>query len=131
MATEAEIKSKASSWVKPKNQIYITLFVFGLIILSLILFFIFPYFQEIKNDSEALLSGKNNLAFLGDQVSEVEKFKNNYESYKPNLEKIDQLYVDPKNPADFFEFLEKTASDCQVKSDISLSVSSSSKPGKK
>lgn len=120
METKTETKDKQIFWLKPKNQIYIISAVFGLIVLSLIMFFVFPYIQEIRKNSEDLVSGRNNLAFLRDQVSEVEKFKSNYETYKPNLEKISQLYVDSKNPADFFEFLEKITSVSQIRSEVSL-----------
>jgi len=120
METKIETKDKKVFWAKPKNQIYIISIVFGLVILFLILVFVFPYVQEIKKNSEDLSSRRNNLSFLEDQVSEVEKFKNNYQIYKPNLEKISQLYVDSKNPAGLFEFLEKTASASQIKSEISL-----------
>ena len=50
----------------------------------------------------------------------MESFQKNYEAYKTNLEKIDGMFVDPKNPVEFIEFLEKVASENKIKSDISL-----------
>src|SRR3989344_2627105 len=81
-----------------KNSIYTATSIFGLVILISILFVIIPLLGEIG------------------------KFKNNYELYKPNFNKIDQLYVDPKNPVDFFKFLEAEASYYKIKSIVSLSA---------
>jgi len=124
---ETETKESQKFWGNLKSQIYIISAVFTIVIIFLILFFAFPYFKEIKQNSEELVSVKNNLASLGDQVSEVEKFEINYVSYRADLEKIDRLYVDSKNPAEFFEFLEKTADECQVAMEVSLAENSSSK----
>jgi len=124
---ETETKEKQKFWGNPKSQIYIISAVFAILIIFLISFFIFPYLEEIKQNSGELVSVKNNLASLGDQVGEVEKFRINYDSYKANLEEIDRLYVDPKNPAGLFEFLEKMAVECQVAMEVSLAENSSLK----
>jgi hypothetical protein len=115
-----ETKDKQVSSVSLKNKIYTISIVFGLTIIILIIFFVLPSLKEIKENSKDLLLGKNNLAFLEAQVNEIENFKKNYNDYQPNLEKIDQLFVDSKNPVDFIKFLEKTASDFEIESEISL-----------
>jgi hypothetical protein len=86
----------------------------------LIIFFIWPLFNEIERNSEDLVSARNNIINLNAQISETNNFKKNYEIYKPNLEKIDRLFVDPRNPVDFIEFLENTASEFKITSKISL-----------
>ena len=53
----------------------------------------------------------------------MENFKKNYDAYKPNLKKIDQLFVDPVNPVGFIKFLEDTSSESQITSQISLQPS--------
>lgn len=84
-------------------------------------FFVLPSFKKIKSNSEDLLLRKRNIAVFKTQATEVEKYKKNQEDYRPSLEKIDKLFIDQNNPAGFIEFLEKTASDSEINSEISLS----------
>ena len=107
--------------MKNNNKIYI---IFTLASLFLVLFFIWPLLKEIEKNSKDLISAKNNMVTLGAQINETENFKKNYETYKPNLEKIDQLFIDTNNPVDFIKFLEDTASSSQITSQISLPPSS-------
>ena len=102
------------------KKIYISTVIFALIILLLVAFVIFPFLKKIKNNSADSVSEKNSFASLGAQVGEIEKFKSKYASYEPNFKKIDQLYIDPGNPVEFFKFLEKITSDCKVSSNVSL-----------
>lgn len=104
----------------PKKKINILLIIFTAISVALIVFYVWPLFAKIKFDSEEILSAKNSIANLGIQANEIENFSKNYSFYKPNLEKMEQLFVDFKNPVDFIKFLEKTASDSEVTSKISL-----------
>jgi hypothetical protein len=106
--------------MKNKNRIYTTLLIFTLLFLFLIVFFIWQITKEIKKNSEDLISARNNIVDLEAQINETNNFENNYETYKPDLEKIDQLFVDPNNPVDFIKFLENTASNSQITSQISL-----------
>jgi hypothetical protein len=106
--------------MKNKSKIYIILLIFALVSLFLVIFFIWPLFKEIERNSKDLISAKNNIVTLGAQINETENFKNNYGTYKPNLEKIDQLFIDADNPVDFIEFLENTASSSKITSQISL-----------
>jgi hypothetical protein len=106
--------------MKTNNKIYIILSIFILISLFLIIFFIWPLILEIKKNSTDLIVAKDSLANLGMQIEQMNNFKKKYTEYKPNLEKIDQLFVDPSNPVDFIEFLEKEASSVKITSQISL-----------
>jgi len=105
---------------KRNSKIYKTLSVFGTLSLILIVFFVWPAFKGIEKSSQNLISAKINLVTLDAQINEAENFKKNYDSYKPNLDKMDQLFVDPKNPVDFIEFLENTALSCQITSQAFL-----------
>lgn len=107
--------------MKIKNKIYIIVVFFGLTAVFLFIFFVFPFFKKIKTNSDDLFSKKQSIAIFKNQATEVENFKKKYEEYKPNLEKTDRLFVDLENPVDFIEFLEKTASDSGIESEISLS----------
>lgn len=106
------------------NKIYIILSVFALISLFLIVFLIWPLFNEIKKNSQDLISARNSMVTLSAQTSETDKFKKNYDGYKLNFERIDQLFIDPNNPVNFIEFLERTANNSGITSQISLPLSS-------
>ncbi len=103
------------------KKIYTSLSIFIFISLFLVIFVICPLLNGIKKDSIELISGKNKIVTLEAQNIEAENFKKNYNNYRLNLEKIDQMFVDPANPVDFIKFLENTASKCNVTSQISLS----------
>ena len=88
--------------------------------MALVMFSVWPLLIEIKTNSNELLLKKNNIVALKAQADEIENFEKNYDSYRPNLEKMEQLFIDSKNPVDFIKFLEKTASDSEITSKISL-----------
>jgi len=110
--------------MKNNNKIYKILSLFSLVSLFLVIFLIFPLFREIKKNSKDLISAKNDIVSLSAQIDETNNFRKEYENYKPNLEKIDQMFTDPDNPVIFVKFLEDTASYFQVTSQISLPPSS-------
>lgn len=103
------------------NKIYINLSIFAATSLLLVIFFVWPLFKGIEKDSEDLISAKNNIASLGAQTVETEKFGKNYQDYSENLNKISQMFIDPDNPVDFIEFLEAAAQKAQITSQISMS----------
>ena len=115
--------------MKPESKNYIILGIFLLVALSLVIFFIYPIFNGIRKNSQELLAAKGELTLLNNQIKELEDFGKNYNNYKPNLEKIDKLFVDSKNPIDFIQFLEKTASDFGVGIKISLQITPKQKIG--
>jgi hypothetical protein len=110
--------------MKTNNKIRIILLVFALASLFLVIFFIWPLLKEIDKNSRDLISAGKNIVILAAQSGETENFKNNYESYKPNLEKIDSLFIDPADPVNFIKFLEDTAAGDQVTLQISSPPSS-------
>jgi len=109
--------------MKHKNKIHITFLIFALSFLILAVFDVWPLLYSIGQDSRDLISAKNDIFTLNQQVKETDKFKKNYEDYKFNFAKIDQLFIDPSNPVDFIEFLENTASNFSVASQVSLQSS--------
>jgi len=102
-----------------KQKIYIIILAFFLTAVLLILFFIYPALKEIQKSSKELISEKNNSFIIAKELDEVENFRKKYEKYIPDLEKIDNLFVDSKNPVEFIKFLENTASDTGVRLEIS------------
>jgi hypothetical protein len=102
-----------------RKKIYTIILIFFLIAISLILFSVYPLFKEIQKNYEDLMSGKNDSFVMAEEFNEVQNFRQKYEDYRVNFEKIDNLFVDSQNPVEFIKFLEKTASDTQVKLEIS------------
>ncbi len=106
--------------MKTQNKIYTIVIIFVLIILFLIVFLIYPTLKDIKNGSKEILSNKNRAVLINEEIKELDNFKKNYDDYKPNLEKIDQLFIDSQNPIDFIKFLEGISFDSSIVSGINL-----------
>lgn len=97
-----------------QNKITISLIIFFLSVILLIIFVIYPLFGEIKENSKELILHKKNMTTLQLKIKNLENFKSLYEKYRPSLEKIDNLFVDPEVPVEFIAFLERTAEETQV-----------------
>ncbi len=95
-------------------------FVFSLMIAALIIFGSWPLIDGIKKDSEDFISAKNGVSTFESQINEIENFKNSYETYRENLEKMEHLFVDSDNPVNFIKFLEDAASDTGVNLQVSI-----------
>lgn len=106
--------------METKKKIFIATILFLMIYILLSVFLVSPFIQEIKNDSQKIIVGQSNLLALNSQLDEVENFNKNYSEYKPNLDKVNKLFVDANNPVDFIEFLEKISSDSGLNSTITL-----------
>lgn len=105
--------------MNPKKKIYLSLSIFGVVTILLIVLTIPPLFKKIKKNSEELLLQKNNLISFSEEIKSLQDSKGLYEDYRTNLEKIDELFVDPEIPIEFITFLEKNAVDSQLSIDIS------------
>lgn len=111
-----------------QNKIYLSIVIFILLVILIIVFIIYPLFGEIKKNSKELISQKEKLVSLEIKIDNLEKFKNLYQKYKPNLEKIDNLFIDSEVPVGFIGFMEKTAKESQM--EIKISPTSSRKTEK-
>src|SRR3990167_6322539 len=103
---------------------YIIILVFSLLSLSIIVFFIWPYFIEIRARSEELVLEKDQVSSLNIKINELDNFEKEYDNYLPNLQKIEQMFVDPQDPIDFIEFIEDVASDSKIILQVSPQFSS-------
>jgi len=103
-----------------KNNIYKIIIIFLILISFLVIFLIFPLLEDIQASSSKILSSKAQSIFVDSQVRELSVFQKNYSDYETNLSKIDQFFVDTKNPIDFIEFLEKTGLDSNISVGINL-----------
>lgn len=82
---------------------------FGISVLLLAVFLIFPLLNNIKKGADELVSVKKDLVLLKDKTSGLEEIKKTYEDWGIDFNKIEELFVDPEIPVDLMEFLEKTA----------------------
>jgi len=101
------------------QKIYLSLATFSVLSIGLIFFLIHPLFIEIKKNSKDLISQKQTIQTLEAKIENLEKFKIFYQDLKPDLEKIETLFINPEVPIEFISFLEKTAEDCAVLAKIS------------
>ncbi len=91
----------------------------------LVVFLIYPALKDIKSNSIEVLSNREKTAFIHLQSKELDKYSKSLTNYKGNLDKIDQLFIDPKNPVNFIKFLEKTSSDLNIEVSVNLVTPSS------
>lgn len=103
-----------------RKKIFIIIVLFLVIYILLSLFLVNPFTQEIKDNSKKIIVGQGNLLALNSQLKEIENFNKIYSEHKPNLDKIDSLFVEANNPVNFIEFLEKISSDLGLVSNINL-----------
>ena len=106
--------------MKTQNSIYILGAIFLAISLLLVVFLIWPAVQKIQQSSAEIFSDRVAIASLGKDVGALDNFKKQYDIYKPNLAKVDQLFIDAQNPVSFIEFLEKIAKDSNLEIDVRL-----------
>lgn len=102
-----------------KKRIVINSIIFGTVGLALIGLLIYPLFKGIKRNSETLAAMKGELVLSQGKSVDLEKIKKDYDKHRPDLEKIQWLFVDPNIPIDLIESWEKAAIDSGVSGDIS------------
>jgi hypothetical protein len=106
--------------MKIRQTIYPLLTIFICLNLFLLAFLIYPTLMEIKNGSHQILLDRGRMVVIDIQSKNFSSFQENYKGYQPNFEKVDQLFIDAKNPVKFIEFLEKISYESGVSSDIGL-----------
>ena len=104
------------------NKVILSLIIFSLIYLILIVFVILPLFSGIKESSQDLVSQKQSHVSFEAQLQSLNKFKTLYQEIEPDLEKTSTFFVNPEVPVKFISFLETTASNCQLLTEISSAL---------
>lgn len=105
--------------MKSRKKIYLSLIIFIGLSVFLIFFVIQPLFQKIQELSADVLNQKSNAMFFEQSLKNLVVQKNLYQSYQPNLEKINQLFVNKEFPVEFISFLEESAKKDQLAMEIS------------
>jgi len=113
----------------PIKKIYLSIAIFGIISTLLVVFVVSPLFKEIKAISQNLFLKKNKIAYLREERENIKKIENLYKAYQPDLDRIENLFIDPEIPIEFIGFLEKTAAGSQIKLEISSMTRAAAKGG--
>jgi len=92
--------------------------IFLVITIILVVFLIFPLLKSIRENSEKLISFKRELSFLRSSAVNFEETRKNYNLYKEELEKINDIFIDSNIPIDLIKFWEKVAADSNISIDI-------------
>lgn len=108
-----------------KIKIYLTIFIFIVLVASMALFLVYPALIDIQKTSASLISAKQDVVLAQGEVQSLQNFQHQYPNIQPNLEKIDSLFLDLNSPVDFITYLEKISNDSGISSQISLPPSSS------
>jgi len=101
------------------KKIYLSSAIF-IISFGLFVFIILILFADIKKKSGEIPLQKQDLSFLQAKIDNLGKFKNIYQEVNPNLDEINNLFIDPEVPVEFIGFLEKTSQDCGISINTSL-----------
>lgn len=105
--------------METKKQIYIISSTFVLTIFFLLLFLVFPILNDIKQNSKDFANQKNSTYVLADEFDQAKEFQTNNKNFSVELDAINNIFVDSKNPVKFIQFLEKMASESNVSMEIS------------
>lgn len=102
-----------------KRQIYIIILIFFLLCVSLFVFFVYPLMAEFRYNADKIIFQKKNVYLLESEFNDVQNFYKKYENYKPDLERLGQMFADSDNSVDFIKFIEETSANFNVQTEIS------------
>ncbi|MBI2042459.1 MAG: hypothetical protein HYT21_01805 [Candidatus Nealsonbacteria bacterium] len=92
-----------------ENKTKIAAGLLALVLVIVVVFWLWPLFSQIRETADSFISQKNRLAELEAKKENLEVFAANRETYRDSLERIDNLFVNSREPIGFIEFLEKEA----------------------
>jgi Tfp pilus assembly protein PilN len=111
------------------KKIYLFLAGFGLAAIALVGLLIVPLWWEIDSSSQSLQLQKTDASLFDDQAAQIDQFNKDHQAYVSDLEKINAAFIDPGNPVDFIEFLERAAEASGTHIKISLLPPQTQNPG--
>jgi hypothetical protein len=89
-------------------------FVFGLVSFILAYFGIYFSLKQLQKKSQEFAEMQNDFSYLSDRTSNILKIKKIYKDIEPDLEKVNNIFINPDVPIDFIRFLEKTSNDLNI-----------------
>lgn len=102
------------------KQTYFTGAILGLIIILVIIVAILPLAKEIKKSYSSFISQKRELILLKMKAENLIKLQQQYLIFRDDLDKINEVFIDPETPIEFLKFLEEIAKNCQVPIEVSI-----------
>jgi len=103
-----------------KNSVALVACFFAAVFLLMLVFLIWPVWQDIARVSRQIISDRATAASMQQQAAAVADFKEQYPAHQAGLENIHAMGVDAANPVQFFKFIEGIATMFQVKAEIRL-----------
>jgi len=101
------------------KKIIVISIIFGIVVIILLCFVIYPLLSGVKKNSQDLILAKKELISFKAETEKFEQSKKVYGSLKTDLEKIDELFIDSDVPVNLIKFWRKTAEDSGLLIDIS------------
>ena len=101
------------------KKIIVISIIFGIVVIILLCFVIYPLLSGVKKNSQDLILAKKELISFKAETEKFEQSKKVYGSLKTDLEKIDELFIDSDVPINLIKFWRKTAEDSGLLIDIS------------
>jgi len=99
----------------------IILIIFFLVSFLVVVFLIIlPLIKEIKIKSEEFLQEKQVLTQLKIKTENLKKAQTLYTEYQSKFEKIKSLFIDPREPINFVEFLERESNNSNLSIGMSI-----------
>ena len=111
-----------------KKFLFPLFIVFAGIILAV--FISVTLYAEIQSSSLDFILQRKALANLEANFENQKNLKNVFQDYKLNFEKIENFFIEPDAPIEFFEFLEARAEHCSLTIEISSLPTKESKEKK-
>ena len=112
--------------MKSQNNLYVSLIVSMVVAIALLGFLVYVILGGILGGSAEILSEKKEVMTMQLQDKAVDQFKKSYEAYKPDLQKVGNVFIDSADPINFIKFLEGVATEAKVSSDVGIVSSSKS-----
>jgi len=100
--------------MSPYKKIYISLATFGAIILLFLFLVYLPWAAQIKKSAEDLIFQKEAFFSLKESQEALEKLRKDFINLKPEVEKIEDLFLESENPVEFLNYLEEIEKSSQV-----------------
>jgi len=104
--------------MNPKKKIYISIAVFLAIAVLLIILAVIPILKNIQKNSASLVSQKNELTRLKNEMETFRETENVYQKSQENIDKIDKIFIEPDDPRDLINFLKEKAEKYNLQNEI-------------
>ncbi|MEK7202801.1 MAG: type 4a pilus biogenesis protein PilO [Patescibacteria group bacterium] len=106
--------------MKLRKKILISLFVFFIVILTLLFFIILPAIREINRIGRDIETQRMDLEKKFNRGQNLKQLSKNLNEIEPKLVKLDQIFINKNNELEFITALEKIAATNKINQKITL-----------